>query len=112
MNYGEGDQDVMDKICANEGWPTVPFPAYVRVHAIVDGTLGAHMIRGIAESVFRDYPRDLSGAPGPSVCTFAKIRLEEPVQGIKRGQMIEVIRAPYTDVEPIGPLDLMIEEIQ
>jgi hypothetical protein len=110
MSYGEGDQEKMDKICAIQGWPQVPFPAYVMVNAIVNGQPVLEKVRCMVEATYRDYPRDASGRPlGDLVDTFAKVRLEEPMQGVKRGQTIEVLRLHHTKVEPVGPLDLMVE---
>ena len=112
MGREEIMQEMMDKICAMHGWPTVPFPAYVAVHAIVDGAVGVHKVKGMVEQVVRDYPRDGNGAlMSDKVTTFAKFRLDIPLPGVKRGKEIEVIWPGAEDVEPIGPLDLMVEGI-
>ena len=106
MAYGEGDQELMDKFCAKQGWPQVPFKCYVKINAVVDGTATVARVRGVAEAVYRDYPR---GAD--LLETFAKVRLDAAVAGLRSGQMIEVIRAMHPDVEPIDTLDLLVEGI-
>lgn len=110
MGRQEIDQEKMNKICATHGWPTVPFPAYVSVHAVINGTAGEHKVKGMVESVVRDYPRSFTGTlVDDKVTTFAKFRLDVPIPGIKRGNDVEVIWANFEEVEHIGPIDLMVE---
>ena len=111
MSYGKGDREVMDKLCGEQGWPQVPFLADVSIFAISDGTWGIHAVRGTVESVFRDYKRDSDGRTKGSLTTFAQVRLETPLPGVKRNGLIEVTRVHHPEVHPVGPLDLMAEAI-
>lgn len=113
MGREEIEQEKMDRICESHDWPQVPFDAYVTVRAVVDGTAGLNKIRGTVQSVFRDWPRDgFGGIMGDTIDTFAKVRLDVPLPGVKRGRMIETLNmVHHSSIEPIGPLDLMIEGI-
>lgn len=111
MGREEIEREKMLKICQAHGWPEVPFDAYVSVHTITDGNVGVNKLRCTVESVCRDYVKDEHGYVAGPLDTFAKVRLAAPIPGAKYGKLIETVRVHHEAVEPIGPLDLMIEGI-